>query len=89
MEHGVAEDRARVVVEPDEAREIEALRVVQAEDDAVDERVQEEAGQDRQRRQEEQQVDARLRDASGGAERPGFGPAGAIPLEPSRLASGI
>ena len=57
MEHGVAEDRASVVVEPDEVGEVETLRVVQAEHDAVDERVDQEAGQDHQRRQQEQQVD--------------------------------
>ena len=64
MEDRVSEDRPGVVVEPDEVREVEALGVVQAEHDAVDERVEEEAGQDRQDRQEEQQVD-RARAASG------------------------
>ena len=68
MEHGVAEDRPRVVLEADERREVEALRVVDAEHDAVDERVDEEAGQDHQDRQQEQQVDgafaARAADAN-------------------------
>ena len=56
MEDGVSEDRVHVVVEPNEARKLEALRVMQAEHDAVDERVEEEAGQDHQNRHEEQQV---------------------------------
>ncbi len=57
MEDRVAEDRTRVVVEPHEVREVEALGVMQAEHDAVDERVEEEAGEDRQDRQEEEEVD--------------------------------
>ena len=51
MEDGVAEDGMRVVVESDEVRDIEALRVMHAEHDAVDERVEEEAGEDHQDRQ--------------------------------------
>ena len=83
MEHGVAEDRPRVVIEPHEVREVEALRVVHAEHDAVDERVDEEGGQDRQRRQEEQEVDGALAARAAAAVRPITAIAG------SRLASGI
>ena len=58
MEYRVAEDRPRVVLESDEGGEREALRVVDAQDDPVDERIDQEDGQDRDRRQDEQQIDA-------------------------------
>ena len=58
VEDGVSEDRPGEVIEPDEVREIKALRVVHAQHDPVDQRVEEEDGQDRQGRPEEQQVDA-------------------------------
>ena len=57
MEHRVAEDRVRVVVEAHEARQIEPVRVVHAQDEPVEQRVQEERGEDRQRGDEEQEVD--------------------------------
>ena len=78
MEHGVAEDRPRIVLEPHESREVEAVGVVHAEHETVDERVDEEHGQDRQRRHEEQQVDgafaARAPETRQAMPRPGHTP---------------
>ena len=75
MEHRVAEDRPCVVVEAHEARDIEPVRVVHAQDEPVEQRIQEERGEDRQRGDEEQEVDRAFATPAaepGGAEsRPG------------------
>ena len=57
MEDRVAEERVGVVLEADEGRQVEALGVMHAEHDAVDQRVDQEAGQDDEGGHEEQQVD--------------------------------
>ena len=57
VEDEISEDRSHVVVESDEGRQGETLRLMQAEHDSVDERVEQEPGQDDQGRREEQQVD--------------------------------
>ena len=48
MEDRVAQDRSRVVVQPDEGGHLEAFGVMHAEHDAVHKRVEEETDQDRE-----------------------------------------
>jgi hypothetical protein len=56
VEDPVTEDRPGVVLDPHELRDLEAAGLVQAQDDSVGQRVQQEPDQDHQEREHEQQV---------------------------------
>ena len=60
MEHRVAEDRPRVVLEADEAGELEAFGRVDAQDDPVDERIEQEGREQADDRQEKGEVERAL-----------------------------